>query len=156
MNINIRHADIEDAKAISDLVVAMTDKYVCPTCDPAVRDMLLGSMSTERIEQYLSEGYLYVVALDCAEKVVGVAGIRDYSHLFHLFVDDENQGKGLSRKLWDKVKEAALRNGNCGRFTVNSALNAESVYLRFGFKRIDGIRNRNGMVDIPMILDKAY
>ena len=37
-------------------------------------------------------------------------------------------------------------------FTVNSAVNAEHVYLNFGFKRINGVRNRGGMVDIPMKL----
>ncbi|NBI52978.1 GNAT family N-acetyltransferase [Photobacterium alginatilyticum] len=31
-------------------------------------------------------------------------------------------------------------------------MNAEGVYLKFGFERIDGIRERNGMVDIPMKL----
>ncbi|MFA0492056.1 GNAT family N-acetyltransferase [Vibrio splendidus] len=41
-------------------------------------------------------------------------------------------------------------------FTVNSAVNAESVYSRFGFKRTEGIRNRQGMIDIPMLLDLAY
>ncbi|WP_372771419.1 GNAT family N-acetyltransferase [Pseudoalteromonas sp.] len=45
---------------------------------------------------------------------------------------------------------ARLSNGS--NFTVNSAVNAEIVYLRFGFKRIDGVRNREGMVDIPMAL----
>ncbi|WP_081305589.1 GNAT family N-acetyltransferase [Vibrio coralliilyticus] len=48
--------------------------------------------------------------------------------------------------------------GNCQirselvHFTVNSAVNAEHVYLSFGFKRINGVRSRGGMVDIPMEL----
>ncbi|EKO3629323.1 GNAT family N-acetyltransferase, partial [Vibrio metschnikovii] len=57
------------------------------------------------------------------------------------------------RKLWETIKEEAIKNGNRGDFTVNSAVNAENVYLRFGFKRTEGIRNRQGMVDIPMMFE---
>ncbi|NAX46574.1 GNAT family N-acetyltransferase [Photobacterium halotolerans] len=108
-------------------------------------------MSEESIKTYLSTNYAYFVAINVNEKVVGVAGIRDYSHLYHLFVSDDNQGQGLSRQLWEVIKDDALKNGNNGHFTVNSAVNAESVYLSFGFRRIDGVRNREGMVDIPMM-----
>ncbi|ASA56815.1 GNAT family N-acetyltransferase [Vibrio gazogenes] len=155
MSIKIRKAAISDAKAISELIVPLTEKYVCPTFDASVRHILLDSMSEANMETYLSANYFYVVAVNRNDDVVGVAGIRDHSHLYHLFVDDNHQGQGLSRQLWHVVKQASLDNGNRGYFTVNSAVNAESVYLRFGFKRIDGIRNRNGMVDIPMALDRV-
>ncbi|KUI99725.1 GNAT family N-acetyltransferase [Vibrio sp. MEBiC08052] len=153
MSIKIRQAMMSDAKAISELIVPLTRKYVCPTFEVSTHEFLLGSMAQEKIETYLSANYFYVVAVNCNDDVVGVAGIRDYSHLYHLFVDDNYQGQGLSRQLWDVVKQASLNHGNHGYFTVNSAVNAEHVYLRFGFKRIDGVRNRNGMVDIPMALE---
>jgi N-acetylglutamate synthase-like GNAT family acetyltransferase len=153
MSINIRKAVTSDAKSISELILPLAEKYVCPTCDSSVHSVLLGSMSEDNIETYLSTNYSYVVAVNSNDEVVGVAGVRDYSHLYHLFVDDNNQGKGLSRQLWEAVKEESLINGNSGHFTVNSAINAESVYLRFGFKRIEGVRNRQGMVDIPMVLE---
>ncbi|NAW64999.1 GNAT family N-acetyltransferase [Photobacterium salinisoli] len=151
MSILIRKAMMSDAKAISDLILPLTRKYVCPTCDLSVHSLLLDSMSEESIKTYLSTNYAYFVAINVNEKVVGVAGIRDYSHLYHLFVSDDNQGQGLSRQLWEVIKDDALKNGNNGHFTVNSAVNAESVYLSFGFRRIDGVRNREGMVDIPMM-----
>ncbi len=88
-------------------------------------------------------------------EIIGVAGIRDSSHLFHLFVSDNYQGQGLSRKLWERIKSEALTNGNSGRFTVNSAINSESIYLSFGFIRTGEIRNRDGMIDIPMELETA-
>ncbi|MFQ6372431.1 GNAT family N-acetyltransferase [Shewanella sp. YIC-542] len=157
MGIYIRNAEMSDARAISELMLPLTRKYVCPTCDASVHDILLDSMSEKNIEKYLSANsssasYDYVVAVTAHDEVVGVAGIRDNSHLYHLFVNDDFQGKGLSRQLWRAVKEKALANGNGGLFTVNSAVNAEGVYLRFGFKRTAGIRNRQGMVDIPMVL----
>ncbi|SJN54146.1 hypothetical protein VR7878_00646 [Vibrio ruber DSM 16370] len=153
MSIKIRKAVMSDAQAISDLIVPLTDKYVCSTFDTSARQVLLGSMSVENIESYLSAGYFYVVAVNRNDDVVGVAGIRDYSHLYHLFVDDNYQGQGLSRQLWDEVRQVSLNHGNHGYFTVNSAVNAEHVYFRFGFKRVEGVRNRNGILDIPMVLE---
>lgn len=151
MSIKIRKAEISDAKSISELILPLTEKHVCPTCAPSVHDILLNSMSEENIKTYLSTNYDYIVAVTTSNKVVGVAGVRDNSHLYHLFVDDDFQGNGLSRKLWETMKEAANKKGNNGNFTVNSAVNSEGVYLRFGFKRTEGIRNRQGMVDIPMM-----
>ncbi|MDW6092595.1 GNAT family N-acetyltransferase [Vibrio rhizosphaerae] len=153
MDIKIRSALMSDAQAISELIVPLTDKYVCPTFDASARHLLLGSMSVANIETYLSGNYFYVVAVNPSDTVVGVAGIRDFSHLYHLFVADHYQGQGLSRQLWDVVKQASFNHGNHGYFTVNSAVNAEHVYLRFGFKRVEGVRNRNGILDIPMVLE---
>jgi len=150
MSIKIRKAEISDAKSISELILPLTEKYVCPTCDASVHDVLLSSMSEDNIRKYLSTNYDYIVAVTTKNEVIGVAGVRDNSHLYHLFVDDSFQGNGLSRKLWETIKEEANKKGNSGAFTVNSAVNAENVYLRFGFKRTEGIRNRQGMVDVPM------
>lgn len=153
MNITIRKAELADAKAISELILPLVEKYVCPTCDASVHAVLLGSMSEQSIASNLSSNYAYVIAVTPDNDVVGVAGVRDYAHLYHLFVSDNYQGKGLSRALWTAIQAQSLLHGNSGRFTVNSALNAESVYARFGFKRTEGIRNRQGMVDIPMALE---
>lgn len=156
MSVNIRSAEISDSKAISELILPLAKKYVCPTCDASAHDILLNSMSEENVGKYLSTNYNYVIAVTANDEVVGVAGVRDNSHLYHLFVDDNFQGNGLSSQLWEAVKEESIKNGNSGIFTVNSAVNAESVYSRFGFKRTEGIRNRQGMIDIPMLLDLAY
>jgi GNAT superfamily N-acetyltransferase len=153
MSITIRTAEIADAKAISALIVPLVVKYIAPTWQPGVRSILLDSMSEQKIESYLSANYVYLVAVDPDDAIVAVAGMRDDSHLYHLFVADSYQGQGLARQLWLALQKIALHNGNQGRFTVNSALHAEHIYLRFGFKRTEGVRNRDGMVDIPMLLE---
>jgi N-acetylglutamate synthase-like GNAT family acetyltransferase len=148
----IRKADISDAETISDLIVPLTKKFVLVSCEKQVHDLLVGSMSITSIEGYLTEGYSYHVAEAFSGEVAGVVGVRNNSHLYHLFVKEKFEGKGISRQLWEIAKAECIANGNKGEFTVNSAVNAEGVYLKFGFKRVDGIRNRNGMVDIPMTL----
>ncbi|UXI04346.1 GNAT family N-acetyltransferase [Photobacterium sp. TY1-4] len=152
----IRKATLADANRISHLIVPLTQKYVCPTCDESVHPILLDSMSGSNIKKYLSENYQYHVALNRDDGVVGVVGVRELTHLYHLFVSDHYQGQGLAKQLWEIAKSEAVSNGNKGRFTVNSALNAEKVYLNFGFSRMNGIRNRGGMIDIPMVLDESH
>ncbi|WP_245680747.1 GNAT family N-acetyltransferase [Veronia pacifica] len=120
-----------------------------------MRHILLDSMSTENIEKYLASDYQYIGAFNEKSEIVGVAAIRGGTHLYHLFVRDDYQGNGLSRQLWQQIKYEVIDEKHPGRFTVNSSVNAESVYLKLGFQRMDGIRNRNGMVDIPMVLEPA-
>lgn len=148
---HVRMATREDAAAISKLIRRLTVKYVLPTCENQVHEILLNSMTPERILQYLESNYYYLVA-ESNNQLIGVAGLRDYTHLYHLFVCDKHQGLGIAKTLWQTIKCDAQRINKTLTFTVNSAINAESVYLSFGFKRVTGIRNRDGMIDIPMTL----
>lgn len=153
MNCHIREAIIEDAQPISNLIIPLTKKYVCPDCDESMHDLLLDSMSAENVKTYLTGNFSYHVAVGDDDRILGVVGVRDFSHLYHLFVHESVHGKGIARKMWEVALQDCLVKGSKGRFTVNSAVRAEDVYLRLGFTRIDGIRNRQGMVDIPMKLE---
>ncbi|NRF12696.1 GNAT family N-acetyltransferase [Vibrio coralliilyticus] len=143
---------MEYSKSISELITPLTDKYVCPTCEESFRTVLLGSMAPDKIREYQESDYRYHVAEKSDGTIVGVIGMREETHLYHLFVSDDYQGQGLSRKLWETAMSDAKTRVEVTSFTVNSAVNAEHVYLNFGFKRINGVRNRCGMVDIPMKL----
>ncbi|GAB6260096.1 GNAT family N-acetyltransferase [Photobacterium sp. R1] len=150
---SIRIADLSDAKAISELIQPTLRQHVLPTVAPQVHEMLLNTMSAQSITNYLNQGYRYHVAEQVSGEIIGVVGMKENSHLYHLFVRDDHHGKGLSRQLWETAKNACLQHGNPGQFTVNSALNAERVYQAFGFQRVDGIRDRDGMLDVPMVLN---
>lgn len=152
MAIYIKKAGVEYSKSISELITPLTDKYVCPTCEESVRVVLLDSMAPEKIREYQESDYRYHVAEKSDGTIVGVIGMREETHLYHLSVSDEYQGQGLSRKLWETAMSDVKTRVEVTSFTVNSAVNAEHVYLSFGFKRINGVRSRGGMVDIPMEL----
>lgn len=139
MAITIRNAELTDADAISRLVCALSERFVCPSFEPSARQALLDSMSVEKIRGYLDGAYDYVVAVTPNDELVGVAGLRDNSHLYHLFVRAEYHGQGIAQRLWEQLKNGAIKKGNTGHFSVNSAVNAERVYLRFGFRRVDGV-----------------
>ncbi len=147
--IKIRTAQIEDAQAIIFLIVKLTYKYILPHCDQSAHALLLNSMSPEKVKSYIQKDY-YIVAMSEYNIIVAVACIHDYKHLYHLFVDELYQGQGLSRYLWETIKDASLKQRHQGLFTVNASLNAEPIYLKFGFKRNGGVQNIKGVVSIPM------
>ena len=147
-----RKAEREDIDAISELLTELVKKYIFSSCAGIGGKLILAAMTPDAINTYFEAGYQYNVAEDDGA-VVGVVGIKDNSHLYHLFIADPQQGLGLSRLLWELARDECLAKGNTGIFTVNSALNAQNVYLKFGFKPIDGIRDQFGIKDIPMKLE---
>ena len=145
----IREAIQNDASQISLLISTLAEKYILPSCSNEGGKLLLASMTSDSIKQYINDGYQYHVVEDDSS-VIGVVGIKNNCHLYHLFVSDSHQGRGLSKRLWVHAKNVCLQNGNEGVFTVNSALNAKSVYLKLGFTPTGEIREKSGIKDIPM------
>ena len=146
----IRAASTTDIEAISVLITQLTQVYIAPTCTDDGAETLVKAMSVESVAHYFALGYQYHVAMNETGELVGVVGMKDNSHLYHLLGADIAKGQGLSRQLWEHAKAECL--GNPGTFTVNSAVNALPVYQRFGFVAQSDIRERGGIRDIPMQL----
>lgn len=145
----------DDAAAISSLLTALSSKYIIGSFSDEGKHNLLSSMSTESIMGFFDSGFRYHVG-EVDGKIIGVVGTRDDCHLFHLFVDDRFQGKGLSSQLWALGKQACLDSGNNpGYFTVNASLNAQHIFRHWGFIPIGGIREGGGVEDLPMKLEIA-
>ncbi|MDN3611658.1 GNAT family N-acetyltransferase [Vibrio ostreicida] len=131
-------AGLKDASAISQLIIPLARQYICPTCEASIETLLLESMSEHNIALNLEGECCYHMALDKSGKLLGVIGMRQETHLFHLFVADGYQGQGIARQLWHYVKSDTLnRLGGLSlrltlrlmlsRFTANLALSALAV-----------------------------
>jgi len=147
----IRQANYADVNKISTLLCNLSLKYIAPHCSDEGIELLIKSMQPDSIVQYMNSNCLYHI-IEVNNVLAGVIAMRDNRHLFHMFVADNYQGNGLAKKLWLYAKNVCLINGNHGHFTVNSAVNAQAVYLKLGFKPLSGIRDNQGIKDIPMIL----
>ena len=147
----MREATIDDADTISALVSTLAQKYVAREFSDEGRETLLNSMKPDAIRNYLQSGFRYHLA-EIEGQVVGVIGIRDNNHLYHLFVASEYQRQGIARKLWQVALEACLETGNPGKFTVNSSKYAQVIYEKLGFVAQSEPQERNGVVFIPMQL----
>lgn len=98
----------------------------------------------ETIEENLNRNMkMYVAKVN--EKIVGVIGYRDNSHINLLFVLEEYQHNGIARALYNMVIKKC-KNAGIKKITVNSSPYAHNVYLKFGFiddnqmQEVDGIK----------------
>lgn len=146
-----REVSNKDSREISLLVSKSAEKNIAPDCTAEGVKILLNSMSKNSIDRYLSEGYRYYVAED-NHTIVGVIGMKNNTEIYHLFTAETHQRQGISRCLWELARNNCLQAGNKGFFTVQSAVNAKSVYLKFGFVPTAGVVVNSGIKEIPMDL----
>ncbi|NLS94528.1 MAG: GNAT family N-acetyltransferase [Planctomycetaceae bacterium] len=148
----IRQAGIDDAGAISRLVLPLGEKFIADEFSPDGARTLLGSFTQVSIEGYLQAGYRYHVAEE-ADRIIGVIAVRDNSHIYHLFVDESYHRQGVGRHLWKVARDESLAAGNPGRFTVNSSQFAVDFYCRLGFSQAGPPECRDGVISVPMECD---
>jgi GNAT superfamily N-acetyltransferase len=147
----VRSATEADAARISRLIHGLSGPFLLSP-DGKGAEPFFESISEQAIRGYVSAGNFSYVVAEVEGALAGVVALRDNSHLYHLFVAQPHQGKGLGRSLWLKVKQAALQAGNGGRFTVNASLNAASFYERLGFSPVGPKVVSHGVAFLPMQL----
>lgn len=148
---HIRPATVGDAAVISALILGVS-RFFTLHPDGEGAEAFLATVSAEAIGGYLaSPAYAYLVAEE-EGVLAGVVAVRDNTHLYHLFVAPAFHGRGLARQLWGAARDAALRAGNPGEFTVNSSIYAIPVYERFGFVPTGPRLEQNGIAFLPMKL----
>ena len=86
------------------------------------------------------------------EKIVGVIGYRDNSHINLLFVLEEYQHNGIAKALYNLVIDNC-KNVDTKRVTVNSSPYAHDVYLKFGFTDANKMQEIDGIKFYPMYKD---
>jgi GNAT superfamily N-acetyltransferase len=149
--ITIREARRHDAAAISRLMVHVASAQISSGFSPEGQAELLGGMTPDAVYKKMQQGYRYHVAHD-GEQLCGIIGMRGYSHVYHLFVATDQQGRGTGRRLWDRAYAASRAEVRVPAYTVYSSRYAENFYYRLGFRRTGDAQTRNGVTAIPMRL----
>ena len=152
--VTIREATAGDAEAISALVVSLAPFYLADPADREAAKPFFDSVSAEMQRKILTGWGCQCHVAESGGEIVGVLGIRQATHLYHLFVAETFHGRGIARRLWRTAKAAARAAGNPGRFTVYSSLHAVPVYERFGFRPIGPKVHQHGVAYVPMVLDE--
>lgn len=145
----VRPATIEDAEAISGLVMPLVKKFIAPEFSPVGQRNLLSSMEPAAIRGFFKAGHRYHVA-EVEGQMVGVVGIRDNSHVHHLFVVEKFHRRGIGRRLWEIARKECLAAGNLGRFTVFSSRYALEAYRRLGFVEAGPPETKDEVTAVPM------
>jgi len=147
--LKIRDAIPDDASAMSGLLISSMQRHILTDCSKEGAVILLSSVTPCAILDTFSPENLLLVA-EIEKQIVGVITIKKGFHLYHLFVGDEHQRKGIARRLWQTAMKKCLQRKKPEFFTVNSALNAVDAYAKLGFRVTDEVQSRAGVRYIPM------
>ena len=144
---NIRVAEKNDVDKISNLVASLSHFYLKNPEDvlPEWFDQTLtNSAFSKRVAGTDYSNFVYEVE----GEIIGYIAMKGNSHLFHLFVSEKHQGKGLSRELWAFATNVCVSNV----YTLRSSLYAIPVYRKFGFIESDVSGEKDGIGFQPMEL----
>ncbi len=142
---NICVATPEDAPAISSLILELSAPFYAHP-DRLGAESFLESIDEVAERRYLSAENFHFLVARMDDKIVGVAALRDCSHLFHLFVSKSVQRKGLGRALWKEISDSAIARQQVSSFTVNASLIAIPFYERLGFHRVGAPVQTHGIL----------
>ena len=143
-----------DARAIGELARRVTRRWILPGQPVAAAAPLLAGMRAWVIRRKIIAGQRFHLACLDDGRVVGVAAMRDDSHLFQFFVDTRWHGHGIARQLWQRTLRDARQRAGTRHFTLNSSAMAVPVYLHFGFLPSGPLKAKDtGLVVQPMWLD---
>ncbi|WP_386810911.1 GNAT family N-acetyltransferase [Lysobacter koreensis] len=148
--IQIRRATSDDAAAISALTSRLALRHIVPDCSAAGAARLLASMDAAATGTRLRGDHRAWVAIDAeVHALVAILVLRPPHHLYHLFVADDWQGRGLARRLWAQARTVLLAEG-VGMVTVNAARGAVPAYKKLGFHRHGQATGDNDIPSLPM------
>ena len=130
----IRKAKIDDAKEIKLLVHSLSHFYLEDNIT-SLPVWFLSSLKLSEFELRLSSQNFSNYVYTESDSIIGYISVKDGSHIYHLFVSEEHQRKGISAALWKHVLEKT----ESKLFTVRSSVYAVPVYKSFGFKNSGSI-----------------
>lgn len=145
----IRLATTADAPAISELVTALTRRYVLPDQPESAAGKLLAWMTPAALAARIEAGHRHHLA-EVGAALAGVVATRDDCHVHLLFVDTSFQRRGIARALWETALSACVDAARPARITVNASAYAVPVYRRLGFVEQAPTRLEEGIVTTPM------
>ncbi|GLQ50096.1 GNAT family N-acetyltransferase [Dyella flava] len=148
--LRIRLARPEDAPAVATLIRRVVRRWVLPDQPRKAGQAFLLRITTRFLREKIVEGQRFYLGY-LGDVLVGVSGMRDDCHLVHFFVSTRYQGRGISRRLWQRTMRDAVRRAGTRRFTLNATRCGVPIYLRFGFRATGPEQiSHNGLRVTPM------
>jgi GNAT superfamily N-acetyltransferase len=152
-SIRIRELKIGEVEKAHRLVKSVFDEFVAPLFTEEGVSQFKSFIEPNNLKQRLQERSFILVA-EIGKNVVGVLAMRDWSHIFLLFVDGKLQRRGIAKKLLEKaLKRCEHEDHLPAKVTVNSSPNAVAAYQRMGFVQIAEEEIHQGIRAIPMELE---
>jgi predicted N-acetyltransferase YhbS len=145
---SIRQATEADVIEVSTLVKSLAHFYLDEP-ENELPAWLSQTLTEKAFTERLSNGGYTNFVYEQNNKIIGYIALKKPNHLYHLFVLEQFQGKGISRLLWEYVKNS----GQHASFTLRSSVYAVPIYKRFGFCESGQIGMKDGVSFQPMELN---
>ena len=143
--VKIRRARVKDAQRISELAQSVAREFIVDEFSAKGRAQYLQELTPEAITKRLTtEDFHFLIAED-EHELVGVAAMQGNWHLYHLFVAKAMQRGGLGRRLWQTLRDEALKTDPPRNFKANVPRYAIAAYARLGFKPEGAMREEKGV-----------
>lgn len=143
----IRVAVKSDAEAIRGLVASLSHFYLQGGAR-TLPEWFAMTLTVDEFEKRLKANDFYSLVCEEGGRIVGYISMKNKFHLYHLFVSEKYQGKGIARALWSQV----VMQFGIARYTVRSSLYAVPVYKAFGFMETGPVQTKDGIAFQPMEL----
>ncbi len=141
-----RITDEQEIKSALALALKVFMRFEAPEYPKEGIESFKASLSSR---EYLEK--LKIYGAFEVSKLVGIIATRLLgSHIALFFVDENFQGQGVGRLLFDEV----LRDCHTEKLTVNSSPYAAKIYRHFGFKDDMPEQTTDGIRYIPMTYTK--
>ncbi|WP_430461024.1 GNAT family N-acetyltransferase [Thalassolituus sp. LLYu03] len=148
----LRPAVLSDVPALSELVRSLAHFYLTDSTQTLpfwFADTLTPDAFSARLQ---SADYRTLVAAGQNGDLLGYITLKQPAHLYHLFVREDQHGRGIARALWQQLQQQTPA---VTPFTLRSSLFAVSVYQALGFVCDGDAGHKDGIGFQPMVLHTA-
>lgn len=133
--------------ATRQLVISLSHFYAHDTTQPTP-EWFSSSITEESFVKRMNSKNFDQWVVEQNGSIVGYAAVKNRNHIYHLFVSQKHQRKGIATQLW----QTAQANTDSKEFSLNSSVYAIPIYKRWGFIESDKVQERDGICYQPMVL----
>lgn len=148
MDYLIRNATNADAPAISRTIISALRESNVQDYSAEIIEQVARSFSPPAILHLLSERQVLVATT--GSHIVATASL-DNDIVRSVYVDPRHQGKGVGRRLMEKLQSLAI-NAGLNQLRVPSSITAEGFYASLGFEKV---RDEFHGAERTVIMEKA-
>lgn len=144
---SIRKLTESDLEAVSALCTSAFMAAVAPSLSPQGVATFTQIAAPDSFAKRMAGDNLMLVFVQ-ENQVRGVIELKEGGHVAMLFVDPQQQSRGIGRQL----VAAALAHARSEVVTVSASLSSVAAYERYGFSRAGEISESAGLVYQPMTI----
>ena len=145
----IRFLRGHEVHGANQLIIEVFLEDIAPNYEQEGIDEFFTCFEDENILSLMKDKQLFMLgAFD--SQLIGVIGLRDFSHIQSLFVKKEYQHQGVGTLLMVKAKQLVY-----GELSVNADVKAVEFYQRQGFHAIDIEQCVHGIHFVPMVYESV-